>query len=287
MLAGGERVQEGRLERPWKPSGWSLGAIVSVLGFASAASAQTDYYNTDRNRPVRIEDAYATERYAIELKLAPSRVERDGHGVYTWSIEPGVAFGVLPRTDIEVAVPLSQVDLGNERAGVGGIELSAFHNLNVETRTLPAFGIRGEVTLPVGSHAPDRARPAVTAIATRSLLGGRIHLNGRYTFGSAVTDEAADTPAGEHNTRWLAGAAIDRALPLRSLLLIADVYAGRPLDGTEPVTWNAGGGIRYQVSPRLIMDAGIGRRMTGRTGWYGTFGSALHFSLRSLIPGAP
>ncbi|MBA3405624.1 MAG: hypothetical protein H0U13_13250, partial [Gemmatimonadaceae bacterium] len=58
--------------------------------------AQTDYYNTDAGRPVQIEDAYATERYAFELKLAPVRLERAIGGVYNFGIEPEIAYGILP-----------------------------------------------------------------------------------------------------------------------------------------------------------------------------------------------
>ena len=62
----------------------TVGALVSLGGFATRADAQTDYYNTDRGRPVQIEDAYPTERYAFELKLAPVRLERARGGLYRW-----------------------------------------------------------------------------------------------------------------------------------------------------------------------------------------------------------
>jgi hypothetical protein len=40
----------------------SLAALSAIPG---TAGAQTDYYNTDAGRPLRIEDAYPTERYAF------------------------------------------------------------------------------------------------------------------------------------------------------------------------------------------------------------------------------
>ncbi|MEO5902894.1 MAG: hypothetical protein ABIQ55_02665, partial [Gemmatimonadaceae bacterium] len=55
------------------------GVLLSMFfsaSLASRVSAQTDYYNTDTGRPIQIEDAYATERYAFEMKLAPVRLER-------------------------------------------------------------------------------------------------------------------------------------------------------------------------------------------------------------------
>src|SRR4029453_3509588 len=68
------------------------------MAIPAAAGAQTDYYNTDAGRPIRVEDAYPTERYGFELQLAPLRLERSRGGVYNWGVEPELAYGVLPRT---------------------------------------------------------------------------------------------------------------------------------------------------------------------------------------------
>jgi hypothetical protein len=253
------------------------------VSFGTAA-AQKDYYNLDKNRPVRIEDAYATERYALEVKVAPLRLERERGGLYHWGFDPEIAYGILPRTSIEVGFPLSFVDGGEEgrSSGLTGIEFSAFHNLNVETRTLPALGIRGDVVLPVGNLAGDRTFASLTGLATRTYPWARFHINGQYTFGSAPDGDAAE-PHGV--SRWLAGLAVDRVFPLDGYLLIADVYAQQPLHAGDPVEWNAGAGIRYQVNPFLAVDAGVGRRITGDPTWYFTFGSAYHLGFRALMPG--
>src|SRR5687767_9161637 len=84
---------------------WLLGAAVAAT-FASAAHAQTDYYNTDSKRPLSVEDAYATERFALEWQVAPVRLERSRGGFYSWGFEPELAYGVLPRTHIEVGAPI-------------------------------------------------------------------------------------------------------------------------------------------------------------------------------------
>lgn len=266
-------------------------ALLFVYG--QRVAAQTDFYNTDAGRPVQIEDAYATERYAFEMKLAPVRLERLQGGTYNWAIEPELAYGILPRTHIEVGLPLAHADLGagRTRSGVAGLDLSLFHNLNVETATLPALGLRADVLLPVGNLAPDRTYTSIKGIATRTFSWMRFHLNGQYTFGSSATNAATGaitpSPGAIEVSRWLAGLAVDKTMPLRAMLVTADFYARQPIFKGEAVDYNVGTGIRYQVNPKWAIDGGIGRRVNGPDqGWFATFGTAYAFALRSLMPGA-
>jgi hypothetical protein len=266
----------------------AVGGVLALLVLASPAVAQKDYYNLDKNRPVRIEDAYATERYALEVKLAPLRLERESGGIYNWGFDPEISYGILPRTNIEIGFPFEVVDGDDEGRGSGlsGIEFSAFHNLNIETRGLPALGVRASMVAPVGASSGEGLYPSLTGIATRSYPWARFHVNAQYTFGSspdAGEGEAVDPPHGV--SRWLAGVAVDRVFPLDAYLLIADVYAQQPLHAGDPIEWNAGAGFRYQVNPFLAVDAGVGRRFTGDPAWYFTLGSAYHLGFRSLIPG--
>jgi hypothetical protein len=250
--------------------------------FAGEVTAQTDYFNTDAGRPVRIEDAYATERYAFELKLAPVRLERFRGGEYHWSVEPEIAYVILPRTHVEVGLSVAAHDRGDlgTQGGIAGLELSALHNLNTETRLLPALALRADLLLPAGSMSPDEPYASVSGIMTRSFRFGRVHINGQYTMGP--TPGTSTTEPAE--ARWLAGAAIDKAFPLRAFLIIADVYATQPLHKAQDIVWNAGAGIRYQLNPRFAMDAGLARRLTGDRTWSFTFGTAYAFAVRSLIP---
>jgi hypothetical protein len=271
-------------------SGRAAAAIMLLLLSASGTAAQKDYYNTDKNRPVRIEDAYTTERYALEIKVAPLRLERERGGVYHWGFDPELALGILPRTSIEIGLPISFIDAGGEaaRSGVAGFDVALFHNLNTETRTLPAFGLRADVSFPVGSLSGDDVQPALTAIATRTFTWLRLHANAQYSFGPApkepVAGDVESSGAAHEASRWLAGIAADRTFPLRAMLLIGDVYALQPLHDGEAVEWHAGAGVRYQVNPYLALDAGLGRRLTGDPAWYVTFGSAYHMGVRALMP---
>jgi hypothetical protein len=251
------------------------------------AGAQTAYFNTDRGRPVGTEDAYVTERYAFELKLAPVRLERAPGGAYNWGVDPEIAFGVLPRTQIELGLPLAYQEVGSaRRSGIAGLEVSVMHNLNAETEGVPALGVRGDLLLPVGNLAPRRAYPSVTGIATRTFRWARFHLNAGYTAGASLDGATTDEETGAADlSRWMVGGAVDRAFPLRSTLVTAELLGRKPLVAGEEVEITTGAGLRYQLTTGLAVDAGLGRRLNGQArGWYVTFGSAYSFGLAGLFP---
>jgi len=252
----------------------------------STARAQTDYFNTDAGRPVRIEDAYALERRGFELQVAPLRLERSTGGQYRWGIEPELAYGIFPRTQLEVGFPLAWIDagIGRRTSGLAGVDVSLLHNLNVETR-IPALAIAADVLLPAGKLGPDRAYPSLKGIATKTFSWARFHLNGQYTFGDAPGEQPGSTSmlVGAQVVevaRWLGGVAVDRTFPLRSVLVTGEIYAQEGLDEDAMTEWNATVGSRYQLSPRWALDAGIGRRLTGADRvWSLTVGGAVAFGL--------
>ena len=193
--------------------------VVSTALFDSSLEAQTDYYNTDVGRPIRVQDAYAIEHRGLELQATPVRLERGRGGQYRWGFEPAIEYGVLPRTQIEVAFPLAWIDASpsTRRSGLAGIDLSVLHNLNVETQ-LPALAVGAGVLLPVGSLSATRAYPSIIGIATRTFSQARLHVNAQYTFGNAppVTANASTALVGgqviELSPRWAIDGGIGRQL---------------------------------------------------------------------------
>ncbi len=260
-----------------------LAAVTALSAPVAPLSAQTDYYNTDAGRPVRIEDAYAIERRAVELQLAPFRVERARGGAYRWGLEPELAVGLFPRTQVEIGIPLAHVEgiAGRRQTALAGIDASVLYNLNAETR-LPALALVADVLLPVGALAPGKAYPSFKAIATKTFSRARFHVNGQVTVGDApvATAGSNSTAASAELSRWLVGVAVDRTLPLRSLLLTAELVTSQPLDDTQRTVWDVAGGARYQLSPRLAVDGGGGYRLTGADGgWFLTAGAAMSLGL--------
>lgn len=254
--------------------------LVAALMTPAIATAQTDYFNTDAGRPIRVEDAYAIERRAFELQVAPLRLERTRGGAYRWGVEPELAIGLLPRMQVEFGFPIVHTEGGRARStALGGVEMSALYNLNVETR-LPALAVVADVVLPVGSAGPAEAVPSLKAIATKTWPLLRVHVNAQRTF----ADEAAGVrpgapgrqPAHAEFSRWMTGLAIDKTMPLRAMLLTGEVVVSAPMERDEPRRVDVAGGTRYQLSPRIAFDAGGGYRLRGEDpGWFLTTGAAV------------
>jgi hypothetical protein len=255
-------------------------ACVIALALPSTAVAQTDYFNTDGGRPLRIQDATSVEWRAIELQVAPLSLEQAGGGRWQAGVEPELAVGLFRRTHLSLGLPLLRTDRadGGTTTGLSGIHASVFHQLNMETR-VPAFAVRGEVLLPAGPLGPSRAYPSLTGIATRTLpaLGPvRVHANATVTFGDARDAGAAV----DELPRWLAGVSVDRAFPVQYTLVAAELFAQRGLTDGADVNVYARAGLRHQLTARFVLDAGVRRRLTdGDAPWSVTFGSAIALSL--------
>jgi hypothetical protein len=261
--------------------------VVAVALNASAAgtlSAQTDFYNTSPGRPIRVEDAVPAEYRAVELNVVPVRLDLLSQDTRFWSLLPEATIGILPRTQLQLSLPIAYVDTpATSTGGVAGFDVSFLHALNMET-SIPALAVAGNISLPVGPLGGDATYGTLKGIVTRTLPWARFHANAQFTAGPSVgarDSSAAATTDGRDLSRWLAGIAVDKTFALHSLLITAESFAEQPIRGDAAVAWSAGTGLRYQLSPRWAMDAGIGRRMTGdNRAWYVTFGSAYALGLR-------
>jgi hypothetical protein len=250
-----------------------VGLALASAFWARDASAQTDYYNLDKGRPLRVEDAYATERYAVELQAAPLALSGTP-GVLHYAPSLELEYGLLPGMELSLSAEAEWTRTGGESSGgLRALEISTLFNLNSETLGVPAFGVRVTGHLPVADEESVSAE--VRGIVTRVLGGSwRGHVNGAWTLGE-------DAPE-----RWWAGVALDYVLPFRSLLLLAETYYthARAEDGEGRV--HSAAGLRYQLGPRTGMDLGAGRDWTGteQQDWYLTFGLTTTLAIAALVP---
>ena len=239
----------------------ALGACALV---ALPLRAQTDYYNTDAGHPLAIEDASAVERFALELRPAAVTLSRHTGGVYAVEMESEVTYGVLPRTQVEAAVAWRRAERGpTYQSGLAGVTVGALYAVNVETRTVPALALAAEVLLPAGSMASEAGYLGVRALVTRTFPLARLHLNAGYTFGEAPRTIVLVHGVQAEVPRWRIGLATDKALALRSVLLAVEIVAERPTLPAHPTIAKAGAGLRWQWTPRIVVDAGAARHLTG------------------------
>ena len=244
-------------------------AVVGVA--ATPLGAQIDYRNLDDDRPTRIEDAYPTERYALEL-LIPYKVEREG-GVTLHASVLELEYGLLWNAQIGLKAPLTT-------SGLSGLRVFALYNFNTESLVLPALSLRTDVMFPVGSLGGSDTHVTVKGIATRSFGRTRLHLNGAYSFGPDGTPAAVE--AAE---QWCYGAALDRTLFRQSLLLVGEVYALREIKDA-PTEVTASIGLRWQWRPTAVIDFGVARRLRQNVGpdYAFTIGISNAFAIPGLLP---
>ncbi|HYC32061.1 MAG TPA: hypothetical protein VEB59_07195, partial [Gemmatimonadales bacterium] len=166
--------------------------------------------------------------------------------------------------------------------GAAGLNLSGLYNFNTEAPGLPALSAGADLAFPVGSLAGDDLRFTLRGIATRSWGLTRLHLNVTRSFGSE------EAPGVDVAPRWSVGLAADRTFFRRSLLLVAALLTQRGVRDS-PVEVNAAIGARYQLSPTLVLDAGVARRLRSSAGpdYDLTVGVSHAFGVAWLLPGRP
>jgi len=296
-------------------------AFLAGCFVSANAGAQSEYRNIEGGRPVRISDATPTERHALDLDLTTIRVDRLSLGRYRLQVEPRVSYGILPRTDISVrALAFYREPSAIPRGTVAGVGIGGEYLLKMESLRSPAIGIAGEVWAPTGPNA-SRPAYSVKGLVTRSFPAGRVHLNASYgtyairipapppgqgtlippvvdgpcmisplteglkprlfCMAGASLNVAALQPGTNTGVHWLAGIGADHAFPLRSILIIGDMFTERYEGIGRPTDWTAELGGRMQVTPRLVADLGIGRHFRGvSTSSFVTFGTTINLALR-------
>ena len=251
-------------------------AAAGGIGAPTSALAQTDFYNLDKERPLRVEDAYTAKRWAFEVQASPFTLSQDRNGVLRYQPSLELKYGLLPGLDTSVGLALNRVRDGSEtQNSLGEVDLSALLNLWVEGATLPAAGIRMTAHLPTESdHATSLE---VKGILTRTLAGPvRAHLNGAWVLGDDATED------------WWTGVALDWVLPFHHTLLLVEGWISEPAGGDRR-TLHSTAGARFQLSPTVVLDAAAGRGWSGdlRQDWTLTLGVTHEFGVRSLMPGGP
>jgi len=296
-----------------------LGSIAALAIFLSGlpAEAQPSYRNLDAGHPTRVEDATVTERYALDLDVLNLRYDELSNLRTRLLYEPRLSYGVLPRTEAWVRLPLFYRERTIQpRGGIAGVGAGAMYQFTIESEHVPALAMATEVFKPTGPKALP-ASVSLRALLTRSFAPGRVHLNasiasysmreGPSLIITCPPNPAPGTACGggdplppldgpcivnrgalraaflcnaapqllpaetqqalpgdiQTHTHWLLGVGLDKAFPLKSTLLLADLFAekfegiGRKTDVTAEL------GVRHQWRPQAVFSAGLGRHFRG------------------------
>ncbi|MGH9805405.1 MAG: hypothetical protein ACRD4D_09565 [Candidatus Acidiferrales bacterium] len=253
------------------------------LVFSPETRAQADYRNLDPGRPIAIEDAQPVEFRAFEVQFGVPRFVRERRGDWELGFEPEFKVGLARDWQFglssEFVVARAK---DNTVSTFRDTQLHLLYNFNQESRQWPAFALRPELTIRSGALGSRHEHGSLKAIVSKTFHRNRVHFNGSYTVGP--TEEAGR--GGELVNRFLYGAAYERTFPLHFVVLLADVYARKPIDN-RPTEVVFEAGARVQVNPQWVVDAGVSsgvlRDSAGPDIGF-TFGVSYSFSFRSLFP---
>jgi hypothetical protein len=252
--------------------GFSGRPLVALVLFSVSAAAptarlwaQVDYRNLDDGRPTRVTDAYPVERFAFELSV-PYRVAVED-GVARQRVVPHLDYGVARNVMIGLGVDVAVAGRGSE--GSHG-RISALWNPRRETVSLPGLALGLEAS---GADL-DQATVVAALLATRSFGRSRVHLNLAASLAA---------PAERAEPVWWAGIAWDRTLFRSSTVIVAELTATRAETGL-PLEVAAGGGLRRQLTPTLVLHAGAAQVVSGDpSGLHLTLGFSRAFAIAGLM----
>ncbi len=258
-----------------------LAALIALS--ALPAFAQADYRNLDAGRPIAVEDAQPVEFRAIEFQFTVPRFTRERSGHWHYGLETEFKWGAFKDTQVGVTTETVVArEAGDTVFTSRDVQIHALYNFNQETRRMPAVAIRPELIIGTGGFGSQHEHGTLKLIISKTIRSNRLHFNGSYTVG------ATEQPGrgGDLVSRFFYGAAYERTLPLKFLVLVADVYARKPIDHS-PTEVVIEFGTRIQLSPTWVLDAGVAtgqlRPSVGPDLGF-TFGLSRSFSFRGLFP---
>jgi Putative MetA-pathway of phenol degradation len=235
-----------------------IACLLAAVVLAPVAALAIDHKNLDEGRPLRLEDAYAISAGEIALEAgAGFTLRRRGADRGFFPVE--LLYGALPNFQIGVGTTLAtdprEID---EPTKSGDIRIGALYNLNQETLVMPAFGVKLEVELPTGVESKG-VDVEVKGIVTKSFERLSVHFNAAYLF-------LTDSGRGERDGRYelVLGASYPVGAPrFTRATLVADVFTEQAAHRGESNVVGTEVGLRYQLTPSIVWDVGVGTEFAG------------------------
>ncbi len=256
------------------PLAHSAFALALLCLIASSAWA-IDHNNLDEGRPLRFDDAYPIAYGELSAETG-ARFALNRHQTDRFAFLLEVLYGAYWNLHVGVGSTLStQPRTIDESEKSGDLRTFALYNFNQETLRLPALAVKLNLDLPTGvrSHGVDTT---LTGIVTRSFGPARAHLNVGYEFIGSASDGGRD---GRYNV--VLGAQYPLGYPRHfDTTLLADIFTQQTVRSGAANPAGVEVGIRRQIAPLVIIDAGVGTEFTGpaeRTSFFATTGVSVGF----------
>ncbi len=224
--------------------------LILLTCWPLSLSAQVDFRNSDRGRPILIEDAYPIEYLAFELQGGIQYERREGENGL--GFKPEFRFGGYKNLQIGVEADYNSLWNEKSRSGISDTIVHLLYNFNQEGLNVPALAVRLDGGLPTGGLGTDNFHASGAVLATKTLGYLRLHSNLSYTLGPTSSEGQ-----GLDISRYFYGIGFDYTWPLRFIMIMGDVVAKKPIDG-EKAEVALEFGTRMQFHPKFVFDVGIG-----------------------------
>lgn len=224
--------------------------LILVFFWVSPLSAQVDFRNSDRGRPILIEDAYPIEFLAFELQGGIQYERREGENEL--SFRPEFRFGGYKNLQLGIETDIINQWNGDRVSGISDTFIHLLYNFNQEGLEIPALSIRLDGGIPTGGLGTDHFHTSAALLATKSFRDLRFHSNLSYTLGPTALEGE-----GGELSRYFYGLGIDYTWPLKFIMVMGDIVLIKPIDNQKSELLLELG-TRMQIHPKWVLDAGIG-----------------------------
>jgi hypothetical protein len=228
------------------------------LFITAAPTWAVDHNNLDEGRPLQMEDAYPIAYGELSAETGV-RDSHNRHGDDRVAFPLELLYGAYWNLHLGLGSTLTtSPHTIDDPEKSGDLRLFGLYNLNQETLRIPALAVKLTLDFPSGirSHGVDTE---LRGILTRTVGHGRVHLNAGYQFIGNARDAERD---GHYEV--VLGAQYPLGYPRSfTTTVLADVFTRQATRFNETNNSGVEIGMRRQIAPSIILDAGINTEFIG------------------------
>lgn len=234
-----------------------------------------DHNNLDEGRPLRLTDAYPIAYGELSAETG-ARFSLNRQKPDRFSFSPELLYGAYWNLQVGLGSTLATHPRSiDEPEKSGDLQTSGLYNFNQETLRLPAFATKLTLNFPTGVHSQG-VDTKLLWIVTRSFGPARAHVNVGYEFIGGARE-------GGRNGRYevVVGSQYPLGYPHHfDTTMLADVFTEQSVYSGQSNPTGLEVGIRRQIAPLTVIDAGVGTEFAGpaeRTPFFATIGISVGF----------